>query len=470
MTNAKRKHRLLETNWPVFGEGSRPAAHSAIELESRITALRHHMSDRKLTHVVVYADREHFGNLAYLTGFDPRFEEALMVISLGGKPLIIVGNECQSYLPISPLVVEGRLRVERFQTFSLLSQPRDSSRGLLTILGDEGIGKNAKVGCAGWKYFTEAEHPDALHALDLPSYIADNLRELAGREHVINVNDIFMHPGYGLRSFCTATDIAYFEYTNAKASEALKRMIFGLREGMIDYSVVELARMDGEPLGCHPTFCTGRSAQLGLAGPSGQKVQKGEPLAANISYYGSNICRAAWIAESANDLPRNAVDYVSNFAGPYFEAMQEWFSLMKPGVPGGQIWSMIHDRLPFEQFGIFLNPGHLIHLDEWISSPVYQQSDVPLHSGMAIQVDVIPSSASYFSTRMEDGIVLADATLRQQVQEAWPECYERCQNRRSFMQDILGIDLPAEVLPLSNISAIVSPFLLRPEVVIALEP
>ena len=34
---------------------------------------------------VVYADREHFANMAYLTGFEPRFEEALLLL-VGDKP------------------------------------------------------------------------------------------------------------------------------------------------------------------------------------------------------------------------------------------------------------------------------------------------------------------------------------------------------------------------------------------------
>jgi Xaa-Pro aminopeptidase len=464
-----RKHRLIETEWPEFGDTVCPTRQTAVEFQGRIDALRQHMAERKLTHLVVYGDREHFANLAYLTGFDPRFEESLMVIAPEGKSLMIVGNECEGYLPISPLMSEGKLRVERFQTFSLLSQPREDSRSLRTILSDEGIDTNSKVGCAGWKYFSEAEHPDPLHALELPSYIADTLRDLAGRDHVWNATDLFMHPGYGLRSYCSPSDIAYFEYTNVKASESLKRMIFGLREGMTDHEVIELARMNGEPTGCHPTFCTGRNASLGLAGPSGEIVRRGQPLAANISYFGSNICRAAWIAASASDLPEAARDYVARFAGIYLEAMQGWFALMKPGVAGGEIWRMIQMQLPFDLFGIFLNPGHLIHLDEWVSSPIFRDSDIALHSGMAMQVDVIPSSGTYFSTRMEDGIIIADSDLRKQLGREWPDCYQRCQNRRNFMSDVLGIELPDEVLPLSNMPAIISPFLLQPNRVLALE-
>jgi hypothetical protein len=466
----QRKHKLVEVNWPEFGDAACPPMRGVAEYEERITALRSHMEERRFTHTVIYGDREHFANLAYMTGFDPRFEEALMVVGLTGKPLILVGNECAGYLPVSPLITEGQLRFERFQTFSLLSQPRDESRKLADILRGEGIDNTSAVGCVGWKYFSETEHSDNSHALDLPSYIVDILREIAGRAQVTNATDLFMHPGYGLRSFCSTSDITYFEYTNVKASESLKRMLFGLREGMNDHSVVELARMNGEPHGCHPTFCTGRNATLGLSSPNGETIRRGQPLAANICYYGSNICRAAWIAQSARDLPENAHDYVEIFAGRYFQVMQEWFLNMKPGIEGGHIWRLIQERLPFDLFQIFLNPGHLIHLDEWVSSPIYRDSDVPLHSGMSIQVDVIPSSPIYFSTRMEDGIVIADETLRRKLQKDSPDCYERCQQRRRFMANVLNIELPNDVLPLSNIPAIVAPFLLEPNSIFALEP
>jgi hypothetical protein len=39
--------------------------------------------------------------------------------------------------------------------------------------------------------------------------------------------------------------------------------------------------------------------------------------------------------------------------------------------------------LPFETFGVTLNPGHLIHHDEWLSLPIFPDSDLPLRSGRA---------------------------------------------------------------------------------------
>jgi hypothetical protein len=83
-------------------------------------------------------------------------------------------------------------------------------------------------------------------------------------------------------------------------------------------------------------------------------------------------------------------------------------------------------------------------------------------------VDVIPDSPVYSSTRMEDGVALADAALRAQLAAEYPACYARCQARRAFMSEVLGIPLPEETLPLSNMPAIIPPFLLAPNKVLAL--
>jgi hypothetical protein len=74
--------------------------------------------------LVVYADREHCANVAYLTGFDPRFEEALLLLSSEGRRKLLVGNECLGCLPDTQAL---GLEVELFQEFSLMGQPRNAS-------------------------------------------------------------------------------------------------------------------------------------------------------------------------------------------------------------------------------------------------------------------------------------------------------------------------------------------------------
>jgi len=114
---------------------------------------------------IVSSDREHFANLAYLTGFDPRFEEALLILTQDQTPTLLVGNEDMAYTAISPI----DLRPVLFQTFSLLSQPRSSSAPLTTILRDAGVGLTGgkRVGITGWKYFIPV---DVIPATNTPYY------------------------------------------------------------------------------------------------------------------------------------------------------------------------------------------------------------------------------------------------------------------------------------------------------------
>src|SRR5262249_25679330 len=153
-----------------------------------------------------YADREHSANLAWLTGFDPRFEEAVLILRADGKPLIVVGTECESYLPISPLFREGRLRHERLEPFSLLGIARNHSRQLEEIVRGEGVCAGSRVGCVGWKYFSPVEHALGERAIEIPAFLADTLRGITSQ--VVNGTAIFHHPATGLRARCSAAEIA----------------------------------------------------------------------------------------------------------------------------------------------------------------------------------------------------------------------------------------------------------------------
>ena len=83
---------------------------------------------------------------------------------------------------------------------------------------------------------------------------------------------------------------------------------------------------------------------------------------------------------------------------------------------------------------------------------------------MALQVDIIPATGTdYFTTNIEDGVALADETLRATFAERYPAAWDRIQARRRFMGDALGIELHPDVLPFSNIPAWLPPFLLGPE-------
>ena len=139
------------------------------------------------------------------------------------------------------------------------------------------------------------------------------------------------------------------------------------------------------------------------------------------------------------------------------------------GQTGGALHAIIDRHLGDPFFGIFLNPGHLLRLDEWVHSPVWPGSTVALRSGMAMQVDVIPATGTdYFTTNIEDGLASRTSRSGASSQARFPDAWRRIDARRDFMRDALGIDLHPDVLPFSNLPAYLPPFLLRPDRVLTL--
>jgi hypothetical protein len=201
----------------------------------------------------------------------------------------------------------------------------------------------------------------------------------------------------------------------------------------------------------------------GLVSPSSRRLELGDPLLLGVGVWGGLCARAGFLVRDESELPETIRDYVDRLVKPYFGAIVEWYERIGLGVTGGELFEVIDRRLGDPFYGVSLNPGHLTHLDEWVHSPVYAESDIELGSGTAMQVDVIPGTEGpYFSTNIEDGIALADESLREVFATRWPEAWSRIQARRAFMEDELGIHLKPEVLPFSNLAAHLTPFLLSP--------
>jgi hypothetical protein len=445
---------LDRVDLPDFGPtGAVPEIPAAL-FASRVEQLRARADRRGYDRLVVYADREHSANLAYLTGFDPRFEEALLVLGPNGEPAIIVGNECWGMAGAAPL----RMRRHLFQELSLPSQPRDRSRPLGEIFGDEGIRPGSRVGVVGWKTYTDRT------SSDVPAYLVDELRRLAGTTGAVeNATDLLIDAADGLRVINEVEQLAFLEHAASRTSRGVRDLLIGLRPGMTEREAVGLLGWDGTPLSCHLMLTSGPRASLGLLSPGDRPIERGDRFTVAFGIWGALNCRAGFVVEDATELPEAIRDYVDRLVGPYFEAVADWYRALRIGQVGGALHEIIERRLGDPFFGIFLNPGHQIHLDEWVNSPIARASTIELRSGMAFQVDIIPATGTdYFTTNIEDGVALADDALRDAFAMRYPAAWARIEARRRFMNDALGISLHPDVLPFSNIPAYLPPFLLRP--------
>jgi hypothetical protein len=445
---------------PDFGMPSAmPRLPEATYLD-RLERLRTRAGERGYDRVLVYADREHSANLSYLTGFDPRFEEALLVVGPDEDPAILVGNECWGIAGAAPVTMRRHL----FQDLSLPSQPRGRSRRLAEILGEEGVTPGSRVGVIGWKDYGSRT------AIDAPAYIVDQLRESTGRrESVENATDLLIDRAGGLRVINEIDQLAVFEWAACHTSRGIRGLLDGLRPGMTEQEAVRLLEWNGMPLSCHLMLTAGPRASLGLLSPSDRPIERGDRFTVAFGIWGALNCRAGFVVEEAGELPSTIGDYVDRLVAPYFETVVEWYEALHVGQTGAVLQEIVDRRLGDPFFGIFLNPGHQIHLDEWVNSPVGPGSSVALAAGMALQVDIIPATGTdYFTTNIEDGIALADEPMRASFAAAYPEAWARIEARRRFMEGALGINLHPDVLPFSNFPACLPPFLLRPDTIMTM--
>ena len=438
---------------PEFGEPtSEPVVPQSTYAARRALALSK-LPSLGLDALVVYADREHSANMAYLTSYEPRFEEALLILVPGHKPTLVIGNEGWGYAELMAPDCDRAL----FQSFSLLGQPRGDSLSLSDILKNVGVKTGQKVGLAGWKYFGPGDAPLTAEAFEVPHYIVETIQTVAGASgKVSNAGHLFMNEVDGLRTQNDVDQLAVYEYAATYTSQALRNVMFGLKRGMTERDCFRLMAYNGIPLSAHAMLSSGERARYGLPSPSHKVIAEGEPFTMALGVWGALNARAGFLVRDKAGLPEGAEDYVEKLVAPYFSAIVAWYETLRIGVEGRELHRAIH--------------SHYIHLDEWLHSPVTADSTVKLASGMALQVDVIPATNSpLYTTNIEDGLALADEALRAEFKAKYPEAWGRIEARRRFMIDVLGIKLSPDVLLFSNIPAYLTPYLLSPTMAMAVE-
>ncbi|MCA1553869.1 MAG: hypothetical protein LC737_05780, partial [Chloroflexi bacterium] len=342
-----------------------------------------------------------------------------------------------------------------------LGQPRDKLVPLRKLLRAAGLASKSRVGLVGWKYFNANEALQAKRATELPAFVVDELKLVAWRGKLRNATALLMHPRDGLRVRNSVHQLAQMEYAATTASQMVRDAIFNLRADMSEYDAVRTMRWNGMPLSCHLMLSSGERARVGLASPSSHLMHLAEPFTVAVGLWGALTARAGFLVHDRSELPDTHRDYVERLVAPYFSAAVAWYETLGIGVTGGELYRAVHSIVGDPFFGVTLNPGHYIQLDEWVNSPVTADSDIALESGMALQCDIIPATGTlYFTSNVEDGVALADDALREEFARCYHEAWSRIEARRAFMQNVLGIRLKPEVLPLSNLSGYLPPYLL----------
>lgn len=440
---------------PCFGEA---------DYRQRLDILSNRMQGAGLSHVVVYADREHFANMEYLIGFEPRFEESVFIMDDKGNCTLLVGNECMSYSFISPI----RMKRIFYQNFSLQGQPRDKIRPLRDIFSELGIGQDTCIGLIGFKYY-EPEHSlgETEEVFDVPAYILHELRE-AGPGKVISFTRVMTGMPDGIRiTIRTAKEVAWAEYAACKTTRVVQRLLKNLKSGVTELGLSEKGGLDFSPVSVFPmaNFGTEHGA-IGLRSPTATPLQVGDPCGLCYAIRGALTSRVGIAAYGEDTLRPEYRGVVDGFYKPFWQAIAAWYESLSIGVSSGDVYDSVMNIIGGPKFGVTLNPGHYIGGDEWVNSPFFKGSVIRLDNSAHLQSDIIASSGEPAMAGIcEDGIILAGEVLRRQVALEYPDVWARITARQERMREILGIAISDDVLPLGNLNGVYHPYMLDTGVV-----
>lgn len=414
--------------------------------------------------LVVYADREHMANVMFLSGFEPRFEEALLLLGPAGRRVLVTGNECVPYAARSPLAA---LEVRLSQTMSLLGQDRTAAPRLTDVLRDAGLRSGHRVGVIGWKYLDAAEwDDDAPPPPFVPAAYLAAIERVAGTGSVVDRSEVLLHPEHGQRSIIDADQIAVFEAAAARGSRMVWSILSQLRPGDTEREGATRMGYGGDPFAVHAMLASSSAAEgavIGLASPGSRRLAKGDGVSTAVGLWGGLTARAGLLDD--------ADDAFVDTAAAYFAGLVEWYRVARIDVDGATLHDAVVETLARGRLRSLLNPGHLTGHEEWSNTPVRPGSTDRLRSGMHVQVDVIPTPMpDGWALNCEDSIVLADDQLRADLATRHPAVMARIAARRRFMTDTLGVAIDDAILPLSDTPLCLAPLWLRSDMLLACEP
>ncbi len=437
--------------------------------EARIERAIKLAKEEGFTHLVVYADREHFANLHYFTGFDPRFEEALLIISEGKKPLLLVGNEGFAYCKVIPFDLDIML----YYNFNLAGMPRfkETIGSIEEAYTKAGIDKGSKIGVVGWKFYGDSDGVEGRHIFDLPHYVVESLKKRVGVEKLENAAHLMSSASRGMRSSLEAVELANLEVAGTMTSRGVYNLMRNLKPGMREVEAGSFLLLNGNPMVAHPNVnFTLPGIRQGLASPKENRLEYGSVWNVGLGYRGAMVARTGVYSANEADVKDEYKAVWEKAYVPYFKIMVVWYESVFIGATGKDVVERIQREVPeYKDLGIALNFGHLTHTEEWTDGLFTLEKEIPLRSGMAIQCDVISNPPGLPGVHIEDGLALADKALRDELKAKFPASWERIERRQKMMREVLGIKISDDILPFSDIQGIFHPWAADLETIMAVE-
>ena len=422
------------------------------------------MREKGLEKLVIYEDEQHYGNFAYLVGFYTRFEEALLILDQDGTMTLMLGNE--------NLNKAGKARFDcksvHVSLFSLPNQPNRNEKSLEELMRDAGLRPGMRTGLAGWKLFTDRVNLCGTF-YDVPCYLVETIRKILGSEALLsNETEIFIGEN-GVRTTNCANEIAHYEYGASLASDGMLDAMDLLDVGVKETQLGDVMVKDGQHTCVTTIAAAGERFVKGNMFPTDREVKRGVPVSLTVGYAGGSSSRAGYAVACREELPEEGRNYMEELAMPYFGAYAAWLEQIRIGMKGRELFEIVENMLPRETYHWTLCPGHLTAEEEWMSSPVYENSEELLRSGMIFQIDIIPSKPGMAGVCAESTVVLADEVLKEEIRTEYPAMWERMERRKQYLREELGLSISEDLLPMCGTVAYLRPYLLNKKCVLRMK-
>lgn len=446
--------RLKKVSPPTVEQNLIPIPLTDETIAERKALILKKMRDAGYDSLVFYADLEQGSNFEYLTGFLPRFEEALLVLHQDGEAYGVFGNE--------NLNKAQKARIDlvpvHMPHLSLPNQPMETKETVVEILAKCRLENQHNIGIIGWKHFTNTVE-EARQLFDMPYFLMDALKKVAKNSKFTNATDLLIGEN-GARTTNNANEFAHYEFGAALAGNCLLEGLTELAIGKTEMAVAEKLSAKGQDHTVVTIMAAGPRFVKANLYPSNKVIALGDPISMTTAYKGGLESRTGFAVRQASELPEGQRDYLEKLVIPYFTAFVTWLETIQIGITGGDLYAAIEEVFPKAIYGWSLNPGHLGGDEEWLASPVYHNSQERIRSGMLFQIDLIPALAGYQGAGCESSVFVADEKLRERIKTDYPEVWARVTKRRTYLENMLGIQLAEELLPMSPAMGYYSPFML----------
>ena len=449
---------LASIGFPNIDPPIAPPPIPVTEYERRLEAM---WAATDLDWLVVYGDPEHRGNLTYLCGLDPRFEEAVLVIGEHRRSML-VGTEGRDFAARTPVAID----LLWVPAFSCAGVDRGAGLTIAEAISSAGIAHGDRVGVVGWKTIGTGPGTSSTPLIAAPSFIVDAVRAAAGSGgRVTDATDLLLDARTGQRLEHGADQIAFFEWGVSHAAAAISGIIRSARPGMTEADLARGMRYSGVPLSYHPAVASGPDLPAVLGSPGGRVVQLGEPVFAMVGVWGGNCARGGLLGAGESDDRPDGTRYLEEVAAPYWRTVVTWYESVRLDRSADDIRKVVVGACHEQGFHPALGIGHCVDWEDWPATPFEAGSAARIRSGMILDCDIFSDqNGPAHVVHCEDTIATADEALRAELAERYPEVWQRFAARQEFMRGRLGIELPDEILPLSPMAGYLPPFWLSPDV------